>query len=61
MKFAEEIGSEVIIEGIENVPDLNMAKELGISNIQGFLFSRPIELIPEHQVEFAKELIKKAS
>lgn len=34
----------IIIEGVETLEQLNISKELGIKHIQGFLFSKPINI-----------------
>ncbi|ADU32065.1 diguanylate phosphodiesterase [Evansella cellulosilytica DSM 2522] len=35
------MGSHFILEGIEKETDLKIAKELGVRNVQGFLFGKP--------------------
>lgn len=42
--FANEIGSTVIAEGIEDNTALTLFRELGVHSGQGFLFSRPIPI-----------------
>jgi EAL domain-containing protein (putative c-di-GMP-specific phosphodiesterase class I) len=45
---AEEIGCEVIAEGIETAEELNTLRELGVRLIQGFLLARPaFERLPD--------------
>jgi EAL domain-containing protein (putative c-di-GMP-specific phosphodiesterase class I) len=40
--LAEEFGSTVVAEGIEDPADLEVLRDLGITLVQGFLFCRPI-------------------
>ena len=40
--LAHELGMRVTIEGIETVEQLEIARELGCDNVQGFLISRPV-------------------
>ncbi len=48
MGVAEEIGCEVIAEGIETAEELNTLRELGVRLIQGFLLARPaFERLPD--------------
>jgi EAL domain-containing protein (putative c-di-GMP-specific phosphodiesterase class I)/CheY-like chemotaxis protein len=41
-KLAEELGSSVVAEGIEDPADLKILQDLGITLVQGFMFCRPI-------------------
>ena len=41
-KLAEELGSAVVAEGIEDPADLEILRDLGITLVQGFLFCRPV-------------------
>jgi EAL domain-containing protein (putative c-di-GMP-specific phosphodiesterase class I) len=44
MKFAELVGAEVIVEKVETEADLNLAKEVGATFAQGWLFGQPVDL-----------------
>jgi diguanylate cyclase (GGDEF)-like protein/PAS domain S-box-containing protein len=41
--IAHDLGLEVISEGVETTEQLNILKELGCDNVQGFLFSKPLD------------------
>jgi PAS domain S-box-containing protein len=41
VSFADHIGAQVIAEGIETAAEFQMATELGMTAVQGFLFGRP--------------------
>jgi EAL domain-containing protein (putative c-di-GMP-specific phosphodiesterase class I) len=41
-KLAEELGSSVVAEGVEDPADLKILQEVGITLVQGFAFCRPI-------------------
>jgi diguanylate cyclase len=40
--LARRLGSKVMIEGVENLDEVTMARSLGIDLVQGYLFSRPL-------------------
>ncbi|WP_456382867.1 sensor domain-containing protein [Hydrogenimonas sp.] len=42
--LGKKFGLEVIAEGVENERQLQILKDLGITHVQGYLFSRPVEL-----------------
>lgn len=42
--FAHEIGSLVIAEGTERLPELETLEQLGVDCAQGYLLSRPLDL-----------------
>lgn len=44
MKFAELVGAEVIVEKVETETDLALAKEVGATFAQGWLFGQPVDL-----------------
>ena len=39
-----KFGLEVVAEGVENSRQLEILKEIGVTHIQGYLFSRPVEI-----------------
>ncbi len=41
--IAHDLGLEVISEGVETPEQLSILKELGCDNVQGFLFSKPLD------------------
>jgi diguanylate cyclase (GGDEF)-like protein len=41
--IAHDLGLVVISEGVETQEQLNLLKELGCDNVQGFLFSKPLD------------------
>lgn len=43
-KMCDEMGIQLIAEGIEDRQQLELLKEYGVRTVQGFLFSRPISL-----------------
>ena len=42
MKLARDLGSSVVAEGVESPEDLKVVLDLGITLIQGYIFSRPL-------------------
>jgi len=44
IKLASELGGSVVAEGVETEMDLAALTELGIAFMQGYLFSRPVEV-----------------
>jgi len=42
MQLARDLGSSVVAEGVESVADLEAVLYLGITLIQGYIFSRPL-------------------
>jgi EAL domain-containing protein (putative c-di-GMP-specific phosphodiesterase class I)/CheY-like chemotaxis protein len=43
-KLAEELGCSVVAEGIEDLADLKILQDVGITLVQGFMFCRPVPL-----------------
>ena len=41
MALAEDIGCDVILEGVEDPRVVDAARAIGIRYVQGFLFGRP--------------------
>lgn len=44
IRFAEEIGSHVVAEGVETAAELEVLRELNVSEVQGFLLGPPAPL-----------------
>jgi EAL domain-containing protein (putative c-di-GMP-specific phosphodiesterase class I) len=44
MKFADLVGAEVIVEKVETQKDLDLAKSVGATFAQGWLFGQPVDL-----------------
>jgi EAL domain-containing protein (putative c-di-GMP-specific phosphodiesterase class I) len=44
MKFAELVGADVIVEKVETEADLDLAKAVGASFAQGWLFGQPVDI-----------------
>lgn len=44
IRFAEEIGSKVVAEGVETESELTVLRELKVSKAQGYLLGRPVSL-----------------
>ncbi|RTZ19183.1 putative bifunctional diguanylate cyclase/phosphodiesterase [Vibrio penaeicida] len=44
IELAKNLGMDVIAEGVENTSELAQVRELGCSNIQGFLYAKPLLL-----------------
>ena len=42
VKLAEQLRAKVVAEGIEDLNDLQVLKEMGVSLFQGYVFSRPV-------------------
>ena len=57
---ANQLGSKIIAEGVENKEDLDIITSLGVNLIQGFLFSKPMQFVPEKRKEI-DNIIKKAA
>ena len=43
--IAEEMGSEIVVEGLETIADLECVRDLGIQYAQGFLLARPVAAV----------------
>lgn len=41
ISFAQELGAELVAEGVETVEEFEVVRQLGISKIQGYLLGRP--------------------
>ena len=50
----------IIAEGVENIDDLKVIAGLGCRYIQGFFFSKPVEMLPQTKEELTT-IIKKAA
>ena len=59
INLAHELGAAVIAEGVEVREDLEVITNMGVRYIQGFLFSKAVELIPQKTDEIAK-IVKRA-
>lgn len=44
IRFAEEIGSVIIAEGVETEAELRILRQLGVKKVQGFLTGRPMAI-----------------
>lgn len=42
--MAEQLGMEIVIEGVENQSQLNFVRSIGCRNIQGYYYSKPLPL-----------------
>ena len=42
--FANEVGIQVVAEGVETAAELNVLRSLGVSKAQGYLLSKPLSL-----------------
>jgi EAL domain-containing protein (putative c-di-GMP-specific phosphodiesterase class I) len=42
----EELGTRIIAEGVERAEELAVLRDLGVSLAQGYLFGRPVEVLP---------------
>ena len=52
-KMCEEMGIQLIAEGIEDEQQLDVVREYGVKTVQGYLFSRPIP-ISEYEEKYIK-------
>ena len=52
-KMCEEMGIQLIAEGIEDEQQLEVVREYGVKTVQGYLFSRPIP-ISEYEEKYIK-------
>lgn len=43
--LAESLGMDTVAEGVETHDDLQLMRDLGVSQIQGFIFGRPADLV----------------
>jgi len=53
VKLAAELGSGLVVEGVEEESQLSVLQDLGVSLVQGYLFSRPItidQLLASHWI-----------
>jgi diguanylate cyclase len=56
VKLASELGSSLIVEGVEDEATLSVLRDLGVSLIQGYLLSRPLtvdQLLASHWIKAA--------
>ncbi len=44
VELARRLGSKVLIEGIEHIDEVTMARSLGIDTVQGYVFAKPMPL-----------------
>lgn len=44
VSIARTINADIIVEGVENQLQLDYMKDIGISYVQGYFFSRPIPI-----------------
>ena len=44
VSMAHEIGLKVVAEGIENQPEYNYVRKLGVDEMQGYLLSKPLDV-----------------
>lgn len=44
VKLASELGSDLIVEGVEDEETLSVLRDLGVTLMQGYLFSRPVKV-----------------
>ncbi len=42
--FGQAIGSEIVAEGVETIAELTALQAIGVTKVQGFLLSRPLDL-----------------
>jgi EAL domain-containing protein (putative c-di-GMP-specific phosphodiesterase class I) len=42
--MADQLGMEIVIEGVENQSQLNFVRSIGCRNIQGYYYSKPLPL-----------------
>ena len=42
--MAHEIGLKVVAEGIENQPEYNYVRKLGVDEMQGYMLSKPLDV-----------------
>ena len=42
VELARRLGSKVLIEGIEHIDEVTMARSLGIDTVQGYVFAKPM-------------------
>lgn len=54
IQLAKELKMQVIAEGVETEQQIEMLKQLGVSDIQGFYYSQPIK--PEALIALANEI-----
>ena len=45
VQLARDLGSSVVAEGVESAADLESVLDLGITLIQGYIFSRPLPIV----------------
>lgn len=47
--LSKTIGTQIVVEGIEDIEQYNLLKEIGVNYIQGYYFGKPV---PANQFEF---------
>ena len=55
VKFADLVGAEVIVEKVETQKDLDLAKAVGATFAQGWLFGQPIDVRPRPKAKAKKK------
>jgi EAL domain-containing protein (putative c-di-GMP-specific phosphodiesterase class I) len=50
ISLAHSIGKRVVVEGIETNPQLEILRNLGCDEVQGFLLGRPAPLTRHHEL-----------
>lgn len=50
LALGEDMGLDVIVEGVETEAELKVLKELGVTVVQGFHFSRPLDPRQAHDI-----------
>jgi EAL domain-containing protein (putative c-di-GMP-specific phosphodiesterase class I) len=44
--MCEDLGMNVLLEGVETMAQLSLARECGVGFVQGYLLSRPVVAVP---------------
>ena len=46
VRMCEDLGMQVLLEGVETMEQLDLARECGVGYVQGYLLSRPVVAVP---------------
>lgn len=62
--MANKLGLEVVAEGVEELADLNVVRQLGVKSVQGFYYFKPcsqqdfLTVISKNTADINRKIIK---
>lgn len=58
--LSKTIGTEIVVEGIEDIHQFKLLKEIGVNYIQGYFFGKPVDAEKFEEIYLGKVLGKEA-